>query len=82
MLILLLLSVRLTEAHKTAIRVIRRIRYFVGRRKFQVISIQVEFEIALQLLLYGYILHIQENVLHIYEYVLHIHEKVGEVFLI
>ena len=27
---------RLTEAHKTAIRVIRRIRYFVARRKFQV----------------------------------------------
>ena len=32
---------RLTEAHKTAIRVIRRIRYFVGRRKFQVISTQI-----------------------------------------
>ncbi|CAH1800330.1 unnamed protein product [Owenia fusiformis] len=27
--------VQLTEAHKTAIRVIRRIRYFVARRKFQ-----------------------------------------------
>ncbi|ESO94861.1 hypothetical protein LOTGIDRAFT_80161, partial [Lottia gigantea] len=25
----------LTEAHKTAIRVIRKIKYFVSRRKFQ-----------------------------------------------
>ena len=27
---------RLTEAHKTAIRVLRKIKYFVARRKFQV----------------------------------------------
>jgi len=29
----------LTEAHKAAIRVIRKIKYFVARRKFQVITL-------------------------------------------
>lgn len=29
---------RLTEAHRTAVKVIRRMQYFVARRKFQVSS--------------------------------------------
>ena len=33
---LFLFPCRLTEAHKTAIRVIRKIKYFVSRRRFQV----------------------------------------------
>ena len=32
----LFVNFRLTEAHKTAIRVLRKIKYFVARRKFQV----------------------------------------------